>query len=252
MLLWVSRSDRKWRASGDGLLPLSILPLVVGGAGKRLFVMAARRCPDHQGQRTCAQLQEDGDERSEMVRPLRRTFADRAPALGRYRRVRGYDTRIDLRAGRPRQLRRHCLTYQGRPSKAERLSSRNGWFGAIIAGVRREFATAPVPTMMLDGEVAKKLASICRHRCLGGQDGKPPRLFRSDRLESRDPRGRHIGRTLDGGLLVGSTDPHVPDSAAPVSAPAEPGRFAFYRVAASADDHCRRRVESVIRDDGGR
>ncbi|CAA9285635.1 MAG: hypothetical protein AVDCRST_MAG27-4453, partial [uncultured Craurococcus sp.] len=121
LLLRRRRAAGERGAAGHGLLPLPVLPVLVGRAGECLQHLGAGGGRGGEGGGACRDLRQDGDEPPAVLPALRRPPDGAAPAARRNRRLRRHPAGAALRAAAARELRRDGAADAGRPAEAPRL-----------------------------------------------------------------------------------------------------------------------------------
>src|SRR5215471_14617094 len=91
-------------AERDGLLPLPIVPILVGGAGERIHAVATSGGESGQGRATHRHLPQDLVEPSAVLPAMRRPSHDAPSSAGDDRRLCSDDSRSSLRAAVAREL----------------------------------------------------------------------------------------------------------------------------------------------------
>ena len=128
------RRDRSGRrARGDGLLPLRILPVVVGEPDQRLHPLEARVGEGDQRRRQYRDLRQDGDERAQVLQDLRRPHHGQPPHFRPRRHLRRDDSRPRLQADAASQLS------GDRPARSRRPAEVQG-FPEGVRRLRRQSA----------------------------------------------------------------------------------------------------------------
>src|SRR5262245_45477037 len=121
MLLWSSQNRSHWRAPGDGLLPLSVMPFLVWRTGQCLLPLEARGREGHGWSGAPRNLRQDAHERAPILPEMRWASDGQSSAAEHGRCVRGDHPIIDIRAGRSCQLRGDGAANERWSDKIQRL-----------------------------------------------------------------------------------------------------------------------------------
>src|SRR4051812_765168 len=137
VLLRRGRDPRDWRAERNGLLPLSVVPLLVRRPGKCVLSLATRGSGDAQGSGEHCNLPQDGTEPSPVLQALWRPFDDGTSSVEDGRRLCRDDPRPGVRAAGAHQLCRNSAADARRAAEAKGLSGRVRRLRRVCSGVGR-------------------------------------------------------------------------------------------------------------------
>src|SRR5262249_42068380 len=103
----------------DGILPLSVLPLVVWRTRECFYALETGGRAGHQGQGPARYISEDRNQPATILPQVRRTSYDHASDARTGRCVLSDPTRFEVHSGYDGQLRGDCIANARGPPKAE-------------------------------------------------------------------------------------------------------------------------------------
>src|SRR5215510_7936078 len=121
MLLRRCQNRSHWRAASHGLLPLSLMPFLVGRTRQCLLPLETGGREGHGWCRARGDVRQDAYERTPVLQEMRWASDGQSSATEDGRCIRGDDPVTEVCAGRSRQLRGDGTAYEGWPHKVQRL-----------------------------------------------------------------------------------------------------------------------------------